>query len=76
VKVVVEVDSQEEFDEKRPFLIKALAGTKMDLSFKSKALAPKTPTGKFQAEVFEYWNKKFDGMLKELKEDINAILGE
>jgi hypothetical protein len=86
MKIRIEAQSQEEFDEKRVELMKAIAGSRFDLSVKPKprsrydrersSLEPRTPHYKAQAEMLDFHDRNFDRMLAELKREIREILME
>lgn len=78
MKLKVESNSQEEFDSKRPELIKAIAGSKLDVEIREKGqkkpLESREPYYRAQKEMLDYWNSKFDSMIKDLKAQINEII--
>ena len=80
MKVTLESDSQEEFDEKREDLIKAIAGSKLDVSIKRKDQASHSQerdgTFKAQREMVKYWNNKYQKMIKEIKKEILEVIDE
>ncbi len=71
MKIHVEADSQEEFDLKRPDLVKALAGSKHEVVFKP---SPKRSELPAQNQMVEYWDKKLNAMIKNLKKEIEEVL--
>lgn len=84
MKVVIECESQDEFDEKRGFLAKALLGDQFDCVIKAKvktiyrdekpALTERKAPIKAQAQIVEHWNKEFSKMIAAIKGDIaNAL---
>ena len=79
MKFVVESESQEEFDSKRVELIKAIAGSKLDVEIKAKGQKKpneaREPHYKAQGEMLNYWNSRFDQMVKELKAQVDEIIG-
>jgi hypothetical protein len=78
MKFTVEADSQEEFDEKRPELIKALAGSKLDVEIRpknqKKAMEPRPQFYRAQKEIFEHWDSKFEVMILDIKREIADVL--
>lgn len=72
MKVRIEA-TQEEFDTKREELSRILMK-----SFKEKtstpALKPRRAVIRAQNEIFDYWSKKFDDMIRSLKSEIEDIL--
>jgi hypothetical protein len=78
VRLKVESESQEEFDAKRPELIKAIAGSKLDVEIRrrgqKKPLESRDPHYRAQKEMLDYWNKKFNTMIEDLKAEINEII--
>ena len=78
MKFTVEANSQEEFDEKRPELIKALAGSKLDVEIRSKdqkrAMDPRPQFYRGQKEIFDHWNSKFELMIMDIKREISDVL--
>lgn len=79
MKFIVESDSQEEFDSKRVEIIKAIAGKKLDVEIKQKGQKKpneaREPHYKAQGEMLNYWNSRFDQMVKELKAQVDEIIG-
>jgi hypothetical protein len=76
LKVIIEA-TQEEFDSKRESLVKALSGAKFELvnKFEVNFRTPRRGRFKAQKEMLNYYDLKFKELLKEIKEDINAIIG-
>ena len=84
MKAIIECESQEEFDEKRAFLAKALLGEHFDCVIKARprtiysaekpALTKREPPIKAQGQIVDYWNSEFSKMIAAIKEDINAII--
>ncbi|NBP16516.1 hypothetical protein EBU95_19365 [bacterium] len=70
--------TQEELDSKREELIKALAKDKLDVEIRAKGQKifgqKRPPYFKAQHEILEYWDKKFQKMLKDIKKDISEII--
>jgi hypothetical protein len=64
MKVVIEVDSQQEFDDKREALAKAIGGSAQ----------PREPRIEAQHEMLEYWMERYRQHMEKLKDEINAIL--
>jgi len=77
MKVLIE-GSQEEFDEKRPELIKALAGKKFKVevrpAIERKATDARPSFHEAQADIQAYWDKKFKQTLIAIEEDVNEII--
>ena len=76
MKVIIEA-TQEEFNNKRESLLKALSGAKFELVNKSQVTFRTPRRGRFNAqkEMLNYYDLKFKELLKEIKEDIDAIIG-
>lgn len=84
MKVVIEVESQAEFDEKRPFLAKALLGTDHECVIKARpktiyrdekpALAERRSPIKAQQQILAHWDGEFSKMIAAIKEDIEHVL--
>jgi hypothetical protein len=79
VKVKIE-GTQDEFDQKRERLIKALAGTKYKVELNEKgqrkATDPRPAYFKAQKEMIEFWDKKFKNALDEIKREVGEIIGK
>ena len=85
MRVKIEAQSQEEFDEKRPMLLKAIGGSKLTVEVQAKAHSrydrerpvtePRQPYFKAQAEVLAYHDEKFREMLDSIKREVGEILG-
>ena len=71
--------TQDEFDKKRPLIIKAVAGKKFDVIVRLKgqklSSTPREPVHPAQQEMLDFWDKKFRTMLRELKGEVDAIIG-
>ena len=84
MKVSVTADSQEEFDQKRPAVIKALAGNKFDVVLKAKmpsvydlekpAIAERKGYMRAQNEMIDHFGRKLKATLNQIKKDINSIV--
>ena len=80
MKIKIEADSQEEFDDKREELIKAIAGTKLKVKIskiydlEKPAIAPRRSPFKAQNQMIDYWQVKWESMLKDIKAEINEVL--
>ena len=78
MKLKVESTSQEEFDQKRPELIKAIAGSKLDVEIRRKGQKKpseaREPYYRAQKEMLTYWNGRFGEMIKELKAQVDEII--
>lgn len=79
MKLSIAADSQQEFDEKRTEIIKAIAGSKFEVIVKAKGQnvfnTATIPYYKSQAEMLEYWDTKFRKVLSDIKNDIEEIIG-
>ena len=79
MKFSLKAESQEEFDLKRAEIIKAIAGSKLDVEIKQKGQKKpneaREPHYKAQGEMLNYWNSRFDQMVKELKAQVDEIIG-
>jgi len=80
VKMQLGADSQEEFDSKRPELIKAIAGSKYEVAIKKKgqkdSISPRDPYFKSQDQMLRYWDDKFQATLKDIKREVLEIIKE
>lgn len=78
MKVKIEA-TQEELDQKRPELIKALAGKKFKVSLRpaqeSIAGEPREPFYKAQAEMIDHWDKLYNQTIEDIINDINEVIG-
>jgi hypothetical protein len=70
LKVRIE-GTQEELEEKRFTLVKAMAGKQYDVS-----LSPvyKPPFYVAQKEMMDYWNDKYDEMLQNIMKEIDEVI--
>lgn len=70
--------TQDELDSKREELIKALAKDKLEVSIIRKGEKifgqKRPPFFKAQHEILEYWDKRFQKMLDEIKSEISEII--
>lgn len=66
VRVDFHAESQEEFDAKRSEIVKALIG--------SNPIAPRQGYYRFQNEMLDYFNSRFDAHVDEIKKEIANIL--
>lgn len=77
MKVKIEA-TQDEIDQKRPELIKALAGNKFKVSVRradeSIAGEPREPYYKAQKEMLEYWDELYEKTIKDIIKDIDEVL--
>lgn len=80
MKVRIESGSQEEFDQKRPELIKAIAGKKYEVKITRKDQVsmdtPRKPFFKAQEEMLKYWNGRYKAAVKDIKEQVLEIIEE
>ena len=80
MKVVIKAGSQEEFDSKREELIKAIAGSKLNVKITSKEDGSMEDEGvpyyASQASMLEEWDRDFANTLKEIKREIGEVIGE
>lgn len=84
MKVIIEADSQDELDQKRPELLTALAGNRFDCIVKSKvkgvysdqkpALTPRQSPIRAENEILAWWDAEWDRMIVAMKDEIDAIL--
>lgn len=79
MKAIFKSISQEEFDAKRPSLIKAVAGSHFKVSIRnaneSKPTEAKPPVYKAQGELLAELDEKFLAMLQDVKAEIEVLLG-
>lgn len=77
MKIRIEADSQEELDEKRPELIRALAGEhlRVEISKGRHPISPRNSPIKAQNEMIEYWDKKWSETIRDIKKEIEGVLG-
>lgn len=68
MKVKIEASSQEEFEAKKHKIVKALTGQVAGES--------REPKFKAQKEMFEYWNKRFQQTINEIKRDVDEVIGQ
>jgi len=84
MRVKVEA-SQEEFDEKRPELLRALSGGHYDIvkakpkvktvyDLEKPAIQMRRAYFNAQNQIMDYWDVKFKQMMGDIKKDIEAIL--
>ena len=79
MKITIHAESQEEFDEKRFELIKAIAGSRLEVDVRK--VGQKRPTDarpmhfKAQQEMFDFWDKKFKQTLNAIKLEVDEIIG-
>jgi hypothetical protein len=78
MKIHIESSSQEEFDQKREDLIKAIAGSKLKVKIEKKgqrlATDAREPYYESQKTVLNHWDKKFKKMISDIKADIDEII--
>jgi hypothetical protein len=84
VKVTIEAESQAELDEKRPELLKAIAGGRFDCIVKAKgrgvyadekpALTPRGSPIRAENEIFAHFDAKWAEMIAAMKDEINEII--
>lgn len=78
MKIQIESSSQEEFDQKRADLIKAIAGSKLKVKIEKKgqrlATDSREPYYNSQKEILGHWDKKFKKMISDIKADIDEII--
>lgn len=79
MKVIIE-GSQEEIDEKRADLIKAIAGSMYDVQLKRKDERSPNEEGvpffRAQAEMMKHWDHEFKETLESIKREINEIIDQ
>jgi hypothetical protein len=77
LKIKIEA-TQDEIDQKRPELIKALAGNKFKVSVRkaneSTAGEPREPYYKAQKEMLEYWDELYQRTVEDIIKDIDEVL--
>jgi hypothetical protein len=77
LKIKIEA-TQDEIDQKRPELIKALAGNKFKVSVRkaneSIAGEPREPYYKAQKEMLEYWDGLYQRTVEDIIKDIDEVL--
>ena len=66
MEVQIDAGSQEEFDEKKYILAKALIGTK--------PIRPRSSVHRYQNETMDFFNDKFREYLAKIKTDIGRVL--
>lgn len=80
MKAIFESVSQEEFDEKRIPLIKAIAGSRLKATVRdareSRPLEAKEPVYRAQKEMLANLDANFSKMLKEIQREVNEIIEE
>lgn len=78
MKIKIEANSQEEFDEKRHELIKAIAGSHLEVSIRKagqkSATETREPHYKAQREMLHFWDEKFKVMLRDLRTEIGEVI--
>ena len=78
MKVQVEADSQEEFDEKRPELIRAIAGEKYDVELIQKGRripdSPRRSALTAQNQMVKHWDARLAIVVEQIKSDIDEII--
>lgn len=83
MKVRIE-GTQEEFDAKRPQLLKTLAGTAIDCVMKAKspsvyglekpAIQPRRAALRAQNQIMDAWDAGYRAMIEAIKGDVDAVL--
>lgn len=68
------ISTQEEFDEKRIDLLKAIAGKKAKVT--ENALLSKPSPIKAQNEMLEYWDKQWQSTVAQIKKEIGEMVDE
>ncbi len=66
IKIDIEADSQNEFDEKRIEIVKALMG--------NIPLKPRKAVHRFQNELSDYYDKRFRQHLEKIKKEVGEVL--
>jgi len=75
MKIIIEADSQEEFDSKREELIKAIASNKIKLSTKVNLDQHKRKMDdKAMRESYNEWKNDFSKMIGNIKKDVRKYL--
>jgi len=85
MKIHIEAESQEEFDNKREALLKALAGKNFKIEplkdhptiydLEKPALSPRKAIFRAQNEMMGHWDKKYKAMVNNIKKEISEVLG-
>ena len=80
MKVKIEADSQEEFDQKRGSLLEQIAGPQYEVKLKKKgqtlAGEPRPAFYQAQSEMQAYWSKRFQEVLNEIKEEVSDVFNK
>lgn len=80
MKVEIRAESQQEFDEKRPELIKAIAGSRLEVEIRKVGEKRSTDSRpahfKAQQEMLDFWDRKFKEVLLATKLEIGEIIGK
>ncbi len=66
MKVEIQADSQEEFDEKRTEIVKVLVG--------NIPLKPRKAVHRFQNEMMKFFDDRFKEHLEKIKKEIGEVL--
>jgi len=78
MKITIHSSSQEEFDESREDLIKALAGSRLDVDVKDAGQRKSThatePEFLAQKQILQHWDDKFRQMLSDISREINELI--
>ncbi len=76
MKIRIDAESQQELDEKRPELIKAIAGKDYSVEiFKGRhPISPRNSPVKAQNEMIKYWDDKWAETIREMKKEIEEVL--
>jgi hypothetical protein len=78
MRVIIKAGSQDEFDEKREELIKAVAGSKFDVVItpkgESKASEPREPFYASSEGILSEWDSAFADTIQSIKHDIAEII--
>lgn len=78
MKITIE-GTQEEFDEKRPELLKSLGGSAFDVEVtdkggRKKVDSPKQHSHKVMRDLIRDWNTKYQETLEQIKKDIHDVI--
>lgn len=77
MKIKIEADSQEEFDQKRGSLLEQIAGPQYEVKLQKKgqtlAGEPRPAFYQAQAEMQIHWNKRFQEVLNEIKKEVSDV---
>ena len=76
MRVKILTDSQEEFEAKRPELLKRIGGDEYEIVSKALKTLPRTPKFQVKKEMLVYWSGRFKETTNAIKKDIEDVLNE